>query len=66
MTLGYNLGGEEGFTAQEFTLGEELGYNLASRIESHISWLKQELDDLDTELRLRISTRPVNRCASYR
>ena len=29
------------------------------RIESHISWLKQELDDLDTELRLRIHSSPV-------
>ena len=29
------------------------------RIEAHISWLKQELDDLDTDLRQRIKGSPV-------
>ena len=29
------------------------------RIEAHISWLKQELDDLDTDLRQRIKRSPV-------
>ena len=30
-----------------------------SRIEAHIGWLKQELDDLDTDLRQRIQHSPV-------
>ena len=30
-----------------------------SRIEAHIDWLKQELDDLDTDLRQRIKGSPV-------
>ena len=30
-----------------------------SRIEAHISWLKRELDDLDTDLRHRILHSPV-------
>ena len=29
------------------------------RIEAHIGWLKQELDDLDTDLRQRIQRSPV-------
>ena len=29
------------------------------RLEAHISWLKQELDDLDTDLRQRIQHSPV-------
>ena len=30
-----------------------------SRIEAHIGWLKQELDDMDTDLRQRIQRSPV-------
>ena len=32
---------------------------LRPRIEAHISWLQQELDDLDTDLRQRIHSSPV-------
>ena len=29
------------------------------RVEAHIDWLKQELDDLDTDLRQRIQRSPM-------